>query len=90
MLPLSSLTLSFNMLNASFVRIEGSMVSRGSSGIVVACTGTLYTDRSSSVNLGGDEVLGETAGESSYRDRVISKVLCEPTDDSSGIAANVD
>ena len=42
------------------------------------------------MKLGGDSVLGETGGESSYRNCSTSAVLCEPTEDSSGMAAKSD
>jgi hypothetical protein len=66
------------------------MVSQGSSEMVVAWIGKLYAERSFIVNLGGDKVFGETGGESSYREWSASMVLCEVTDDSSGIVANAD
>lgn len=84
------LTLLLSMLNVSLLKIAGSIVSRGSSGMVVACTGRLYAVRSSNANLGGGMLLGETGGESSYRECSKSTVLFEVTDDSSGIVAKAD
>jgi hypothetical protein len=65
MLPLTLVMLLFSTVNASLLRMAGSMVSGISSGMAVAYTGKLYADRSSILNLGGDIVFGETGGESS-------------------------
>jgi hypothetical protein len=63
MLPCECSKVLLSMLKLSFVSTDGSMVSTGSSGMVVALIGRLYWPFR--VKRGGEAVLGDTGGESS-------------------------
>jgi hypothetical protein len=58
-----------SIADVSLLRIEGSIVSAVSSGMVVAYTGRLHAALSNKLNRGGDALFGDTGGESSWRPR---------------------